>query len=249
MTVNETRLRTAPPPSSVLEPLPPVHVGIMMDGNGRWAAQRSLPRLMGHRHGTENVRRVLTACRKHGIQMVTLYVFSTENWGRPAEEVKGFFKMLEQVIDVEIPKLHAEGVRLRHLGSLEGIPPLLARKVSQAVELTRHNDEHRLNVAFNYGGRVDILRAVRRLAASGLGADQVSEETLAAYLDTAGLPPIDLIIRTGGEMRLSNFFPWEGFEAEYWSTPVCWPDFDEHELRKALDAYAERWMRHAAEGD
>jgi undecaprenyl diphosphate synthase len=218
----------------------PRHVGIMMDGNGRWAQARGLTRLIGHRYGTQNVRRVLEACARHGIHVVTLYVFSTENWRRPRDEIEGFFELLDEVIDREVANFHARGVQLRHLGSLEGVPEKLARKVREAVELTRHNTAYILGVAFNYGGRAEILHAARRMAAEGISPAQVSEELFNRYLYTDGLPDMDLVIRTGGEMRLSNFFPWQAANAYYYSTPVCWPDFDERALREALAAYMKK---------
>lgn len=218
----------------------PQHIGIMMDGNGRWARQRRFPRLVGHRFGTENVRRVLEACQTFDIRVVTLYVFSTENWGRSSDEITGFFRILEYVIDREVPNFNRQGVQLRHLGSLEGVPEPLAAKVRQAVELTRHNRDYVLGIAFNYGGRQDILQAARQIVAAGVPAGQVTETLFDSYLDTAGLPPMDLVIRTGGERRLSNFFPWQAAFAELYVTPVFWPDFDSEELHKALLAYDER---------
>ena len=215
----------------------PRHVGIMMDGNGRWARQRNLPRLAGHRYGTQNVRRALDACQKFGIRVVTLYVFSTENWGRPKEEIDGFFDLLAEVIDRETENFRREGVRLIHSGSLEGVPVRLAEQVARAVDVTRANREYTLNVAFNYGGRMEILRAVRRMLEEGTLAAQVSEELFDRYLYTAGLGDMDLVIRTGGDERLSNFFPWQAARGVFYATPTFWPDFDEAELEKALIAY------------
>lgn len=212
----------------------------MMDGNGRWARRRGFPRLVGHRFGTENVRRVLEACQLYDIRVVTLYVFSTENWGRPQDEIAGFFRILGYVIDREVPSFHRRGVQLRHLGSLDGIPEHLADKVRYAVELTKDNRDYVLGVAFNYGGRQDMLQAVQRLAAKRIAPEHVTEQLLDDHLDTAGLPPMDLVIRTGGERRLSNFFPWQAATAEFYSTPVLWPDFDAEELRKALLTYDRR---------
>lgn len=218
----------------------------MMDGNGRWAQRRRFPRLVGHRFGTDNVRRVLEACADFGVRIVTLYVFSTENWGRPQSEVAGFFRILEYVIEREVPHFHRRGVQLRHLGSLEGVPEPLASKVRQAVTLTQENQDYILGVAFNYGGRQDILHAVRRILVDGILPDRITEQLVDSYLDTAGLPPIDLVIRTGGERRLSNFFPWQAATAEFYSTPVLWPDFDAHELRKALISYDRRLQARTA---
>ncbi|MBI3913143.1 MAG: di-trans,poly-cis-decaprenylcistransferase [Chloroflexi bacterium] len=216
----------------------PQHIGIMMDGNGRWARRRGLPRLEGHRHGTQNVQRALDACARHGIRVVTLYVFSTENWGRPKEEIDGFFKILGDVIESATRDFHAQGVRLIHSGSLDGIPARLAAQVRRAVELTRANDRYVLNVAFNYGGRMEMLRAAREILGAGIAPDALSEQTVDQYLYTAGLGDMDLVIRTGGEQRLSNFFPWQAAHGVFYSTPTLWPDFDEAELVRALDFYA-----------
>jgi undecaprenyl diphosphate synthase len=215
----------------------PHHVGIMMDGNGRWAQQRGLSRLEGHRYGTQNVRRALTACQCYGIRVVTLYVFSTENWGRPKEEIDGFFELLGQVIDRESESFRAQGVHLAHSGSLEGVPSSLAEKVMRAVSLTGNNDRYILNVAFNYGGRMEILRAAKQILADGLAMELLSEQMFERYLYTAGLGDMDLVIRTGGDERLSNFFPWQAARALFYATPAFWPDFDKTELEKALVAY------------
>ncbi len=215
----------------------PRHVGIMMDGNGRWAKQRGLSRLEGHRCGTQNVRRVLDACRHFDIRVVTLYVFSTENWGRPQDEVDGFFELLAEVIDRETRNFVAQGVHLIHSGSLEGVPPLLASKVARAVELTRHNDAYTLNVAFNYGGRMEILRAVKKILQDGIPADALSEDLFDSYLYTAGTGDMDLVIRTGGDQRLSNFFPWQAARGVFYTTPTFWPAFDDAELEQALIVY------------
>ncbi len=215
----------------------PRHVGLMMDGNGRWAQARGLARLEGHRQGTQNVRRVLDACAKYGLRVVTLYVFSTENWGRPKEEVEGFFALLAEVIDRETENFRRQGVRLIHSGSLEGVPPVLADKVKRAVEVTRENREYTLNVAFNYGGRMEILRAVRQIIADRIPPESLTEELFDRYLYTAGLGDMDLVIRTGGDERLSNFFPWQAARGVFYSTKTYWPDFDEAELVQALMAY------------
>lgn len=215
----------------------PRHIGIMMDGNGRWAQGRGLSRLAGHRYGTLNVRRVLDACRHFGIRVVTLYVFSTENWGRPREEIDGFFELLAEVIDRETENFRTQGVRLIHSGSLEGVPAPLAAKVTRAVQVTHGNREYVLNVAFNYGGRMEILRAMQRILADGIPAGAVSEELFDRYLYTAGLGDMDLVIRTGGDERLSNFFPWQASRGVFYTTTIFWPDFDETELGKALAAY------------
>jgi undecaprenyl diphosphate synthase len=221
----------------------PYHLAIIMDGNGRWAKERGMPRLAGHRAGVENLRRVLRACGEFGIKILTIYAFSTENWGRPESEVRGLMNILESVIDRELDELDAKGVQLRHLGRIEGLSPQLQRKVRQAIERTRNNDRLTLNVAFNYGGREEIIHAIRRIVADGIPADDIDEVLFSHYLYTAGAPDPDLIVRTSGELRVSNFLIWQGAYAEYYATPTYWPDFDKEELRKALLHYNGRERR------
>ena len=221
----------------------PQHVAIIMDGNGRWAKQRNLPRLRGHEAGTENIRRVIRAFAQQGVRYLTLYAFSTENWRRPRAEVQGLFRSLRRVIDRETENLHREGVRLRHLGRLEGLTPELQRAVARAVELTKDNTTITVNIAFNYGGRAEILDAVKSMLQEGLSPEQVDEQAIARHLYTNGIPDPDLIIRTAGEMRLSNFLIWQSAYAEYYATPTLWPDFAEAEVDRALRAYAQRQRR------
>lgn len=221
----------------------PVHVAIIMDGNGRWARARGLPRLMGHRQGTENIRRVLQAAVEYGIQVLTIYAFSTENWRRPDEEVHGLMTILEQTIQREVPELNKNGVQLRHIGRLEGLSKPLQHAVRDAIELTRHNERIILNVAFNYGGRAEIVDAVRRVIREGVAPDDLTEALFSRYMYTNGCPDPDLVIRTGGEMRLSNYLIWQAAYAEYYSTPVFWPDFDKRQLYLALLAYNQRERR------
>jgi len=218
----------------------PKHVAIIMDGNGRWARKRGLPRLAGHRAGTENVRRTVRACLDFGIKVLSLYAFSTENWDRPVDEVRGLMMILEEVIGRETAALHKEGVAIRHVGRKEELSDSLRRKIQQAEDVTHNNSRMTLNIAFNYGGRREILDAVRRLIADGVEVASLDEETFSRYLYTAGQPDPDLVIRTAGEMRLSNFLIWQASYAEYYSTSTYWPDFDREELHKALIAYAQR---------
>jgi len=229
---------TAPRPETV-----PTHVGIIMDGNGRWASRRGLPRLAGHHAGTENVRRITIACADAGVDVLTIYAFSTENWRRPIEEVTGLMRLLAQRIDTEAAELHRNNVQIRHVGELEGIQPRLAERVRAAVELTRANTGLVLNVAFNYGGRHEIARAVQRVMALGIRPEEVTEDLIEQHLDTAGLPDLDLVIRTGGEMRSSNFLLWQSAYAEYYSTPICWPDFGREELYQAFAEFGRRVRR------
>jgi undecaprenyl diphosphate synthase len=237
-----TRSRTLGPPSEAPATIPR-HVAIIMDGNGRWAGERGLPRLAGHRAGTENIRRIIEGCVEFGVEILTLYAFSTENWRRPDHEIAGLMTILGDVIDRETAQLHANGVQLRHIGRLEGLPRHLQQRVLHAVELTRHNTRLTVNVAFNYGGRAEIVEAARRLIADGLRPEDVDEEVFSSYLHTEGLRDPDLIVRTAGEMRLSNFLLWQAAYAEYWSVPTYWPDFTRDDLRRALEEYGRRERR------
>ena len=238
MQQTRTQERTGSAPLAV-----PRHVAIIMDGNGRWARERGMPRLYGHRAGTENIRRIIESCVELGVKVLTLYAFSTENWRRPDDEVQGLLVILGEVIERETAKLHENGVQLRHIGRLEGLPPSLQEQVRHAVDLTRNNDRLTVNVAFNYGGRAEIVEAVRRIVASGVRPEDVTEELVEAHLYTAGLPEPDLIIRTAGELRVSNFLLWQGAYSEFYAPSVYWPDFDQAELRRALDEYGRRHRR------
>lgn len=222
----------------------PYHVAIIMDGNGRWAQARGLPRAAGHRAGVENLRRILRAAVEFGIRILTIYAFSTENWRRPRSEVQALMSLLDRAIRNELDELHANGVRIRHIGSLEGLTERLQRGIRRAEQITAQNDRLVLNVALNYGGRQEIVEAVRRIVAEGLLPEQIDEEVISRHLWMGNTPDPDLVIRTAGEMRLSNFMLWEAAYAEFYSTPVYWPDFDENELRKALVAYGERERRY-----
>lgn len=221
----------------------PTHVAIIMDGNGRWARARSLPRLAGHRAGVDNLRRVLEACVEFGIQYLTIYAFSTENWNRPVDEVRGLMNILEEVIDRELQKLNEKGVQLRHIGRLERLLPELQEKVRHAIELTRNNQKLVLNIAWNYGGRAEIVDAIQQIVADGISPDEVKEDLVSRYLYTAGCPDPDLIIRTAGELRASNFLIWQGAYSEWYIASTYWPEFDREELFKALCEYASRERR------
>ena len=222
----------------------PQHVAIIMDGNGRWAIQRGLPRLAGHKAGTENLRRVIRASVEFGIKYMTIYAFSTENWGRPPEEVRGLMYILEDVIDRELNELNKEGVQLRHIGRLERLSPQLQEKVLEAIEVTKDNGRLILNIAFNYGGRDEIVQAIQRMMKDGVDPEKVSDELVSQYLYTAGVPDPDLIIRTSGELRVSNFLIWQAAYSEWYITPTFWPDFDHAEYRRALEAFAQRDRRY-----
>jgi len=232
----------SPPPVS-LEKIPQ-HVAMIMDGNGRWALQRGLPRLAGHKAGTENLRRVIRSTVEFGIKYLTIYAFSTENWGRPPEEVKGLMYILEDVIDHELNELHKEGVQLRHIGRLERLAPSLQEKVLDAIEVTKDNSRLILNIAFNYGGRDEIVQAIQRMMKDGMTPEKVTDDLVSQYLYTAGVPDPDLIIRTSGELRVSNFLIWQAAYSEWYITPTFWPDFDKEEYRRALEAFSQRDRRY-----
>lgn len=221
----------------------PTHVAIIMDGNGRWAAARGLPRLAGHRAGTENLRRVIRACVEFNIKYLTIYAFSTENWGRPQEEVEGLMNILEDVIDKELDELNSEGVQLHHIGRLDRLNPRLQEKVLRSIEITKHNDRLILSIAWNYGGRDEIICAFKRMMKEGIQPEEINDELVSRYLFTAGIPDPDLIVRTSGEMRTSNFLIWQAAYAEWYVTPTLWPDFDREEFYKALVSYSKRDRR------
>jgi len=221
----------------------PQHIAVIMDGNGRWARQRGQPRIAGHRAGTENIRAIVTEADRAGVRYLTLYAFSTENWSRPSLEVQGLMQILADYIDRETQNLHKQNVRLRHLGRLDGLSPRLRKKVQQAIDLTRDNTGLTLAVAFNYGGRADIIDAVRRIVAQGVSPDQIDEHLIDAQLSTAGMPDPDLVIRPSGEHRISNFLIWQAAYSEYWFTPVLWPDFRPEHLHQAISEYGRRERR------
>ncbi len=242
MTVFTKEARREPKALPGLEKAP-AHVAIIMDGNGRWARRRGLPRSAGHRQGTENLRRIIKAAVEFGIQIMTIYAFSTENWSRPRREVLLLMRILEMVIDRELQELEAEGVQIRHIGELDGIEARLARKVVEACEYTRHNQRLILNVAFNYGGRDEIVHAVQNIVRAGIAAEDITEATVNRYMYTSGLPDPDLIIRTSGEFRLSNFLIWQGAYSEIYTTETYWPDFGRRAFYEALVEYGKRRRR------
>ncbi len=217
-----------------------------MDGNGRWAAQRQLPRVAGHRKGVANIQRVVGVLADRGVDVVTLYAFSTENWRRPTAEVNALMEILAQEIEPQTRELHEAGVRLVHLGDPKPLDGKLQDAIALAEEITKGNDRFILNIAFNYGGRDEILHAVRRILTDGVSPDEVDESLFRRYLYTGGCPDPDLIIRTGGEQRLSNFLIWQAAYSEYYHTPALWPDFGEEELDLALAAYRRRQRRFGA---
>jgi undecaprenyl diphosphate synthase len=226
----------------------PVHVGIIMDGNGRWAAARGLPRTEGHRRGVEAVRETVRAAGSLGIEYLTLFSFSSENWTRPPAEVQFLFGLLRMFIQSDLATLHKQGVRIRVIGERENVPGDIKSMLEEAERLTADNTAFTLVVAFNYGGRNEIVRAVRRVAKAAaegrIDPGQITEETLARELDTAEIPDPDLIIRTSGELRLSNFLLWQSAYAELIFLPIYWPEFNRAALENAVDDYARRERRY-----
>ena len=221
----------------------PKHVAIIMDGNGRWATDQGRSRSDGHRAGTDNVRRIVRAFLQHDVDYVTLFAFSTENWDRPSDEVETLMSLIQYVIGKESEALHREGVRIRHLGRLDRLSPGLQQSIRDSVELTKNNTRFTLNVAFDYGGRAEIISAAQAMVRDCVKPEDITEALFATYLNTKDIPDPDLIIRTAGEMRLSNFLIWQAAYAEYYSTPVYWPEFDEVEVAKAIEAYGQRQRR------
>lgn len=225
---------------------PPRHVAIILDGNGRWARRRGLPRNKGHEAGTENIRPIVSACPDLGIEYLTLWAFSTENWRRPKDEVEGIFQILSERIAVETEALYNAGVRLKHIGSLEGLSEELAGAVRAAIDLTADNDRMTLTLAFNYGGRAEVVAAIKEMLRDRLDPDTVTEETVNKYLYTADMPDPDLIIRPSGEFRLSNFLIWQGAYAELYFPNILWPDFGPSDLRDAVADFMKRQRRFGA---
>jgi len=214
-----------------------------MDGNGRWAKNRGKARIQGHRAGTENIRRVIESFAQNGVRYLTLFAFSTENWNRPSAEVRGLIAILREVIGREVKRLHKQGVRIRHLGQLDRLSPELQRAMLDSIALTQDNTGLTLSVAFDYGGRSEIINAVRRVVEDRIPPEDITEDLFRKYLFTTDIPDPDLIIRTAGEMRLSNFLLWQSAYAEYYATSVLWPDFGEEEVEEALAVFGRRERR------
>jgi len=220
-----------------------VHVAIIMDGNGRWARQRGKPRLAGHRAGSENIRQVIDRFGNYGVSYLTLYAFSTENWDRPRYEVRGLMRLLSMFLKRELKNLHENGIRLLHLGDLSPLTDSLQKQVREAIELTKYNDGMTLSIAFNYGGRAEILEAVRAIVADGVPTEAIDDALFSRYLFTNSLPDPDVIIRTAGEMRISNFLLWQGAYSELFFVDDYWPDFGVEHVDDVLTAYGRRQRR------
>lgn len=222
---------------------PPQHVAIIMDGNGRWAKEHGLPRFAGHEAGGKNIRPVVKIFADYGVRYLTLYAFSTENWSRPKVEVAGLLGLLAKKINQETQAFHQENIRLVHLGRLDRLSRKLREKVKVAVELTKNNTGLTLCLAFDYGSRDEIVQAARRIADAGIPGDNIDESVFAQYLYSPDIPDPDLVIRTAGESRLSNFLLWQAAYSELYFTPVLWPDFGHKEVEEALSEYKRRQRR------
>jgi undecaprenyl diphosphate synthase len=221
----------------------PQHVAIVMDGNGRWASRRRKPRLYGHKQGALHARDFVEIFAEYGIPYLTLYAFSTENWSRPKAEVDGIIKLLSENLDRAVKVAHEQNIRIRHLGKEDRLPEAIRKKARAAIEKTSNNSGLTVNVAFNYGGRSEIVNAAQQIIRNRIKSDSLDENVFSRYLYTAGIPDPDLFIRTGGEMRVSNFLIWQSAYAELYFTPVLWPDFGRDELEKALTDFGRRQRR------
>ena len=231
----------------------PRHIAIVMDGNGRWAKARHRPRSFGHNAGRKALREVVEGCLREGVQALTEFAFSSENWQRPQDEVGALMELFVRALDKEVDELHQHGVRMRFVGDLGAFDPTLRQRMNQAIAHTAGNDKLHLNVAVNYGGRWDVVQAARKaaeaVARGEFRADEIDEQLLGHWMSLAELPPLDLFIRTGGELRISNFLLWQAAYAELYFTDTLWPDFDQACLRGAIEEYARRERRFGRTGE
>ena len=229
------------------------HIAIIMDGNGRWAKARHLPRSAGHKKGADSLRHTLDACQEFGVKYLTVYAFSSENWRRPADEISDLMQLLKHYLDKELPHLQKNQVRLRFIGDLSKLDADLQMRVQQAMQETAGNQSFNLTVALSYGSREELVRAVKKLAidiqSGTLVSDAINEDSVTQALDTHDLPELDLLIRTGGEKRLSNFLLWQSAYTELYFTETLWPDFDQHTLKEALGDFAKRERRYGTTGE
>ncbi len=221
----------------------PAHIAIIMDGNGRWARARHRPRVFGHTQGVKTVRRVVEGASEIGVKCLTLYSFSTENWTRPKAEIAALFNLLREYVESDLETLHRRNVRVRILGSREGLTPDLLELIKRVEDTTRQNTAFCLNIAFNYGGRDELLRAAAKASKAGIDVDNMTESDFGQFLDTAGLPDVDLVVRTSGEKRISNFLLWQSAYAEFVFTDVLWPDFTVNDLQAAISEFKLRTRR------
>jgi undecaprenyl diphosphate synthase len=225
------------------------HIAIIMDGNGRWARSRELPRIKGHEMGSKTARKIVEAVKARGIGFLTLYAFSSENWSRPKDEIEGLFRLLERFIDEEVDRLKNSGVCIHIIGDISRFSQNLQDKISFTVEETKENTELHLAIAMNYGGRDEIIRAVHKIISRGIQPQGLDEKTFSKQLDTAFMPDPDLMIRTGGEWRISNFLLWQMAYTEIYFTDILWPDFDEKALDKAIKWFFSRQRRFGMTGE
>lgn len=236
-----------------LTALIPRHIAIIMDGNGRWAKARNISRILGHRQGVESVRAIVEHSARRGVAHLTIFAFSSENWNRPPIEIKLLLELLGKVLGDDLARLHQNGIRLDILGGLTAFPKRLQNKIADAVKLTANNEGLNLNIAINYGGRWDITQATKKLAqqvqAGELKVSAITEDSISALTSTAAIPDPDLLIRTGGELRISNFLLWQCAYAEFYFTDVYWPDFDEAQLDKSIEWFAGRQRRYGKTGE
>jgi undecaprenyl diphosphate synthase len=221
----------------------PAHIAIIMDGNGRWAEKKHMPRMAGHRAGTENLRNIIKVCVEFGVKYLTVYAFSTENWKRPLDEVEGLMHILADVLEKEIGELHKQGVCLRHIGRMEKLDQKIQNKINAAIKLTENNKRLFLNIAWNYGARDEMVFAVQQIVKQKIDPKIIDEKTISSNLFTHHSPDPDLVIRTSGEMRTSNFLLWQSAYSEWFFTPVLWPDFNREELMRAIVAFGKRERR------
>ena len=221
----------------------PNHIAIIMDGNGRWAKARFLPRMAGHHAGTESLRKIIRACIDFEVRYLTIYAFSTENWKRPHDEVEGLMNIFGDYLDKEVPELNKQGVQIHHLGSEQELSPELQNKMQSAIDLTKGNNKLIFSIALNYGGQDEIVHAIREIVKEGIPADAINKETIKQHLYTSAIPDPDLVIRTSGEMRTSNFLVWQSAYSEWLFTKTLWPDFNKEALREAILEYGTRSRR------
>lgn len=240
--------KSKPPTPETSQQVIPAHVAIIMDGNGRWAKARGLPRTAGHKKGADSLRNVLNACRDSGVRYLTIYAFSSENWKRSSEEINDLMQLLKHYLEQELETLHQNRIRLRFIGDLAMLDKDIRESILHAVDLTSRNSDFNFTVALSYGSRQELVRATRKIAAkvkSGeLNPEDISEDMIADALDTSGMPEPDLLIRTGGEQRLSNFLLWQSAYTEFYFTPILWPDFGNAEFKTALQDFSQRERRY-----
>lgn len=226
----------------------PKHVAVIMDGNGRWAQSRGLPRTAGHKKGADTLHTILQACRDFGVECLTIYAFSSENWRRPQAEIRDLMELLRQYLAREVPTMNKNGVRMRFIGDMSLLEHDIRQTIAEAERITEKNHSFTLTVALSYGGREELTRAARKLAervkSGEIEPQDINEERIAQSLDTAGLPEPDLLIRTGGEQRISNFLLWQSAYTEFYFTPVLWPDFSVADFKQALDEFSRRERRY-----